>query len=382
MLTKIGSFDFTDNHLNIHWSDGRKSNLAAIWLRDHCQMPQSRDPVSGQRLLNITDIPVDIHIASVTQDKENLIVDFMPDSHRSEFSVSWLLDNCYCLNAQPDDRSETGKKLWQNSTFETELPRYQYDAFCESSATKQTALQSVKDYGFVILEDVPCIDGQILQVINQFGFVRETNYGPLFEVRTKVDANNLAFTNLGLGCHLDNPYRDPVPGIQLLHCLQSSTSGGESILQDGFMAANILRNENPQHFDVLCRQWINYRFQDADTDLHSRVPMFEVNDKTEIIKVRYNNRSIGTLKIDPDRVSEFYAAYRHYAEIIEREALQIQFKLNPGELMMFDNTRVMHARKAYSKGGVRHLQGAYSDLDGLYSTLNTLRQRAELQAAR
>ena len=76
----------------------------------------------------------------------------------------------------------------------------------------------------------------MLDVIKQFGFVRETNYGPLFEVRTEVHPTNLAFTNLGLGCHLDNPYRDPVPGLQLLHCLESSTEGGESILQDGFQA--------------------------------------------------------------------------------------------------------------------------------------------------
>jgi gamma-butyrobetaine dioxygenase len=374
MAFSIEHFSFTKNQLTIDWSDGRKSQLASIWLRDHCQMPQSRDPVSGQRLINITDIPVDIHIAYVEQNNDRLVIDFTPDSHQSEFSLSWLRDNCYCLNVQTDDRSEIGKKLWLKSTFEVELPRCSYDLFCHSPDSKQSALQSFKDFGFVILHDIPCHEGQVLKVIKQFGFVRETNYGPLFEVRTKVDANNLAFTNLGLGCHLDNPYRDPVPGIQLLHCLQSSTTGGESILQDGFMAANILRDENRQHFETLCQQWINYRFQDANTDLHARVPMFELNEKNEIIKVRYNNRSIGNIKTDPNRITEFYAAYRHYAEIIEREALQVQFKLSPGELMMFDNTRIMHARKAYSKGGVRHLQGAYSDLDGLYSTLSQLKR--------
>ena len=375
MSIKLEDFSFTDNQLCINWSDGRTSQLAAIWLRDHCQMPKSRDPASGQRLLNITDIPIDVRIASVTHNNNTLSVDFAPDSHQSEFSLSWLQDNCYCLNRQLDDRSESAKKLWQKNTFEGKLPRCSYDQFCDSPESKISALQSFKDFGFVILDDVPCQEGQVLKVINQFGFVRETNYGPLFEVRTTVNANNLAFTNLGLGCHLDNPYRDPVPGIQLLHCLQSSTSGGESILQDGFMAASILRDENPRHFETLCTQWINYRFQDGKTDLHSRVPMFETNERNEIIKVRYNNRSIGTLKLDPDQITKFYAAYRHYAEIIERDTLQIQFKLNPGELMMFDNTRVMHARKAYSKGGVRHLQGAYSDLDGLYSTLSTLQQK-------
>ena len=142
------------------------------------------------------------------------------------------------------------------------------------------------------------------------------------------------------------------------------------------MAARILREENPHHFRLLSQQWINYRFTDRDTDLQSRVAMIEVNDLHEIIKVRYNNRSIDTLRLPPEQIGPFYAAYRHFAEIIERDALQISFKLSAGQLMMFDNTRVMHARKAYSDGGIRHLQGAYSDLDSLYSKLSILQREA------
>ena len=224
----------------------------------------------------------------------------------------------------------------------------------------------------MLLDAVPCEEGQVLQVIEQFGYVRETNYGPLFEVRTRVDPNNLAYTNLGLGCHLDNPYRDPVPGLQLLHCLESSTAGGESILQDGFMAARILRDENPEHFALLSQNWINFRFRDDAADLRSRVPFIETNDLGAVIKVRFNNRSIDTIKLPPALIRSFYAAYRHYAEILEREELQTVFKLQPGELMLFDNTRILHARKAYSAAGSRHLQGAYSDLDGLYSSLRAL----------
>ena len=230
----------------------------------------------------------------------------------------------------------------------------------------------MRDYGFAILDSVPRESGQVLEVIRQFGFVRETNYGRLFEVRTRVDPNNLAYTNLGLGCHLDNPYRDPVPGLQLLHCLESSAEGGESILQDGFMAASTLRDENPRHFLILSRNWINFRFRDASSDLRSRVPLIEVNARDEVIRVRFNNRSIDTLRLPPERMKSFYPAYRHYAEILERRELQVVFKLQPGELMLFDNTRVLHARTAFSAAGSRHLQGAYSDLDGLYSCLRRL----------
>jgi len=373
-MKQITQYQFDAHQLTIHWKDGRQSELAAIWLRDHCQMPDSRDPVSGQRLMNITDFPLNLTIANVNQTENLMVIDFKPE-HRSEFSVDWLIANCYCINSQADDRSESNKNLWQKSSFKTNVTKYGYLNFCTLPESKIAALQSVKDDGFAILSDVPCEAGEILNVVSEFGFVRHTNYGPLFEVRTTVNANNLAFTNRGLGCHLDNPYRDPVPGIQLLHCLQSSTVGGDSILQDGFMAANLLREENPQHFDTLSQQWINYRFQDADTDLQARVPMLEVNDKKEIIKVRFNNRSIATLTLPPNKVTAFYAAYRHYAEILERKELQITFKLAPGELILFDNTRIMHARTAFSDAGTRHLQGAYSDLDGLYSTLSLLKSQ-------
>jgi gamma-butyrobetaine hydroxylase len=371
-MNPIQSFRFDREILSITWADGGASELQALWLRDHCQMPASRNPQNGQRLLNITDIPADIAIVDVNLDDDQLTVVFTPGEHRSEFDLAWLRDNCYCLNQQQDDRSEVAKTLWDGQTFTRGLPRCQYSDFCSQSSAQLAALQAVRDYGFVVLEGVDCESGEVLKVINQFGFVRETNYGPLFDVRTTVDPTNLAFTNLGLGCHLDNPYRDPVPGLQLLHCLESSTTGGESILQDGFMAASILRQENPTHFDLLSRNWINFRFRGGSADLQARVPLIEINDLDQIIKVRFNNRSIDTLKLPPAVMRDFYPAYRHYAEILEREDLHVVFKLQAGELMLFDNTRILHARKAYSASGTRHLQGAYSDLDGLYSSLRRL----------
>lgn len=371
-MSRIREISYDAGELAITWENAGRSELQAIWLRDHCQMPASRDPGNGQRLLNINDISPDIAIDKASLEDGKLIVEFGPDGHRSEFDPDWLYRNCYCLNRQYDDRSETSKLLWRSDSFSETLPRHAYPNYCEQARSKLAALQAVRDYGFVLLDSVPCEPGQILKVIETFGFVRETNYGPLFEVRTRVDPNNLAYTNLGLGCHLDNPYRDPVPGLHLLHCLESSTEGGESILQDGFMAATILRQENPGHFATLSHNWINFRFRDDSADLQSRVPLIEVNDRNEVIKVRFNNRSIDTIMLAPDQIQQFYSAYRHYAEILERAELQVVFKLQPGELLLFDNTRVLHARKAYSASGSRHLQGAYSDLDGLYSSLRIL----------
>ena len=378
-MNTITEFTYDADELLLTWADGRNSKLDVLWLRDHCQMPASRDPISGQRLINITDIDPEIIIKNISledeKQKQVLIITFSQDDYQSHYSGEWLFENCYCLNQQKDSRSAKYKKLWDGSTFDSNLTKITYAKFCEDPQIKVMALNAVKNLGFCLLRNVPCEDKQVLKVIQQFGFIRDTNYGDIFEVRSKVNANNLAYTNLGLGCHLDNPYRDPVPGIQLLHCLQRTTEGGESILQDGFMAAQVLKEENPEHYKTLSEEYINFRFQDKEADLYSRVPMIEINDKQEVIKIRFNNRSIDTIKLAPQKIRPFYQAYRHFAEIFEREDQQIHFKLEAGELMLFDNTRILHARKAYSKGGTRHLQGAYSDLDGLYSTLSVLQRR-------
>lgn len=339
-------------------------------------MPESRNLDNGQRLFGVKDLPSNITIEKAYKDAEgNVCVMFQPENHLSVFSQKWLRENCYELNSHFEDRSEKSKKLWKKDSFDNGLPFISYDLMRSDDTSKILALRSLRESGFFVLNDVPTQDGQVLKVISELGFTRETNYGALFEVRTEVNPNNLAFTNLGLGSHTDNPYRDPVPTVQLLHCLESSTEGGESILVDGFKAASILREESEESFLSLANTWINYRFSDSKTELRSRVPMIELNDKKEVIKVRYNNRSIDTINVPQDKMRSFYKAYRHWSEVIERDELKIQFKLSEGDLMLFDNTRVMHARTEFSKSGKRHLQGAYSDLDGLYSLLNRLEMK-------
>jgi len=375
-LDLIKKLLIVNDELVIDWQDGKQSRLFAHWLRDHCQMPASRNLNNGQRLFSVVDIPEETYIEKAYKDeKGNICVLFQPENHLSVFSQNWLSKNCYDLNLHFDDRSERQKKLWQKDTFEAGLPFVDFESICNDVSSKLDMLRLIRDVGFVVLENVPTKEGQVLKVISELGYTRETNYGTLFEVRTEVNPNNLAYTNMGLGSHTDNPYRDPVPTVQLLHCLESSTEGGDSVLVDGFKAAAVLRQENKEDFDILTSTWVNFRFSDTKTDLRSRVPMIELNDNNEIVKVRYNNRSIDTINLPTNKIRPFYKAYRHWSEIIERDNLKIIFKLSEGDLMLIDNTRIMHARTAFSKKGKRHLQGAYTDLDGLYSQLNALENR-------
>jgi gamma-butyrobetaine dioxygenase len=68
-----------------------------------------------------------------------------------------------------------------------------------------------------------------------------------------------------------------------------------------------------------------------------------------------------------EKMAAWYAAYRYLGEIIDDPAMEIVFRLEPGEGFVVDNTRVLHARKGYSGEGTRWLQGCYADKDGLRS---------------
>ena len=121
------------------------------------------------------------------------------------------------------------------------LPAAEHAEIIGSRAALGHWLRDICTYGFALLRGVPTIDGEVTRVAELFGFVRETNYGRIFDVAPKPVPNNLAFSSLALGVHTDNPYRDPVPGLQLLHCLESDAEGGESVVVDGFHAAERLR---------------------------------------------------------------------------------------------------------------------------------------------
>jgi gamma-butyrobetaine dioxygenase len=237
-------------------------------------------------------------------------------------------------------------------------------------------LDAVLRWGFVLLHDVPAEPGMVLEVAASFGFVRETNYGRLFDVQVEPRPGNLAFTSRRILPHTDNPYRDPVPTVQLLHCLRTADDGGETGLVDGFAAAAELRATDRETFDLIAGTPVPFGYRDKSTELRASQPLIQLNPRGRIRGVRFNNRSAQPLRRPYPEVVAFYTAYRRWAELLARPERQLNLRLAPGDCLVFDNTRVLHARAAFSVTGGRHLQGCYADLDGLASTLAVL-QREE-----
>lgn len=342
----------------------------AIWLRDNAWDEATRAPGNGQRLIALRDIPAETIVTSAKLSGDRVSLGFSPEGRQIDYDLSWLLSHTY-------DGPKNGDAGWTSDDIETwtgtlkdRIPVASFDTVQSNDAARAEWLGGVVRFGFGKLTGGPVRAGTLFDVAALFGYVRETNYGRLFEVQTEVNPTNLAYTGLGLQAHTDNPYRDPVPTVQILYCLENSAEGGENMVVDGFACADRLKAENPHGFGLLSKYCARFEYAGSDgVCLRSRRPMIELAPDGEMIAVRFNNRSAAAITDVPyEDMQEYYAAYRHLGEIIDDPAMEVSFKLAPGECFLVDNTRILHARKGYSGTGNRWLQGCYADKDGLRST--------------
>jgi gamma-butyrobetaine dioxygenase len=356
-------------------ADGNMLRFPAVWLRDNCPCAKCLDAASGQKLTDITELPQDVAVSAAEDADELVVVTFGPDGHRSVFSRSWLaahaLDGHDANGDDGDGRTEDDKELWLPADLDP-IPAGRWPDYLGEPAYRASALDAVLRRGFVLLHDVPAEPGMVLEVAASFGFVRETNYGRLFDVRVEPRPGNLAFTSRRILPHTDNPYRDPVPTVQLLHCLRTADDGGQTGLVDGFAAAAELRATDRETFDLIACTPVPFGYKDKSTELRASQPLIQLSPRGRIRGVRFNNRSAQPLRRPYPEVVAFYTAYRRWAELLVQPERRLNLRLVPGDCLVFDNTRIMHARTAFSVTGGRHLQGCYADLDGLASTLAVL----------
>ena len=357
---------------------GRPLRFPAVWLRDNCPCTECIAPGTGQKLTDITDIPNELAITRTEEAGESVAVTFAPDQHRSVFSRSWLAEHALDGYGDGDGRTEDDKQLWLPADL-AEIPEMSWPRYLAGGRGR--ALEAVMRLGFVLLRGVPAEPGMVLEVAASFGFVRETNYGRLFDVRVEPAPGNLAFTSRAIRPHTDNPYRDPVPTVQLLHCLRAAgmkgagEMGGNTGLVDGFAAAAAFRAKDAESFGILAQTPLPFGYVDKETELRASLPLIQLSPRGRVRGVRFNNRSARPLRLPYAEVTAFYAAYRRWAGLLARPERQLNLRLAPGDCLIFDNTRILHARTAFSMTAGspgRHLQGCYADLDGLASTLAVL----------
>jgi gamma-butyrobetaine dioxygenase len=345
-----------------------RSELPALWLRERSPEPDQLDAITQQRLFDPHLLDVDLAIDDAAIDGDTLEVVFS-DGHRARYHVRVLAQHATLTAWLP------APVPWRAGT---DRPRVHDWSDVRSDGTAEVA--ALHDFlvdGAVVLDGVPTAPGSIFDVAERFGFVRETNFGRLFDVRSAPNSTDLASRAVALSAHTDNPYRSPVPGIQLLHCLVNDTSGGLSTLVDGLAAVEQLRLDDPDSVTLLATVGVRFRYRDADTDIVTVRPVIDTDHDGRVTGLSYSPRLDETPLLPVDEMRRYQAARQHLSRLLSSGDFETRFKLDAGQLMMFDNNRVLHGRTAFDPNeGPRHLQGCYIDHDGPRTRYRVLSARA------
>jgi gamma-butyrobetaine dioxygenase len=339
--------------------------LPALWLRARSPDASQRDAVTGQRLMNPHLLPDDLTLLQARLGVTELHLNF------SDGFSGWF-DPADLIAGSVLDEGCPPPVRWQADS--TPQPFYPWDALVDDDELLHRALKDYIEFGFMLIDGTPTQPDSILSIARRFGFVRETNFGTFFEVYSRPDSTDLAYRPVALGPHTDNPYRNPVPGIQVLHCLQNETSGGFSTLVDSLAVAHQVQQEDPQGFALLASVPVRYEYRDADTCLVSVQPMIELTGKGEMMGVFYSPRLDDIPLLSEDDTRAYHRARKRFGSLLSDPRFELRFRLEPGQLMMFDNNRVLHGRTSFDPSeGHRQLQGCYLDRDSprsLYRVLN------------
>jgi gamma-butyrobetaine dioxygenase len=367
MDAQIKTISTGERALSVIWSDGRTSTYHYFWLRDNC--PQLRHPSTNHRVVETSSLPADVRPTSteITAAGELKIV-WQHDAHESRFAPTWLRAYDYSNAVR---RTRHVPKLW-DATIGPDLPTARYPELLNNLVIRRDYMAGFREYGVGVLTDVPTELGTVLDVAKQFGEVRSTSWGTVFDVRTMPNANSVAYTNLPLVTHTDEAYREPTPTIQLQHFLQADAAGGESTLVDGFKVAADLRAQAPEKFALLASVPLHFHFRDAENEHENEGPVIELDVRGEVKGIRYSNHSVQPFLLPVNQMEAYYDAYRTFGILRESDAYQLRIKMNSGDLYMVDNRRVLHGRTGFSSSGARHLQSCYIERDELVSRLAVL----------
>ncbi|OMP87585.1 Gamma-butyrobetaine dioxygenase [Diplodia seriata] len=415
------------------------ATMNAVFARDSCTCPMCVDPSSKQKQFQTSDIPADIKATS-TLDPEKQTLDItwtndipgFPHDHVTRFDLKPTAVTCRDSVYHPLEPKN--RLVWDGKTMAEKNKWIPYDRWMADDAVLHDGLEQLGRYGLVFLTDVPDSEQAVERIGGRIGLLKDTFYGRTWDVRSVAKAKNIAYTHQYLGLHMDLMYVTNPPHLQLLHSLRARAPGGASLFADSLHAAFTLERTDRAAFDVLTSTPVPFHYKNdgqsyakwrPTIELASPLASLSPNPPQSVIsaspasdpvlgtslagrellegvgitpppRIKCINYSppfqapfAPTALADPGLVGlpsflptgESFAALHDalakFARLVESPRALFEHRLDEGQCVVFDNRRVLHARRAFDAAkGERWLKGAYVDDDVFFSRWRVLAERA------
>ncbi|MGH6895094.1 MAG: TauD/TfdA family dioxygenase [Geminicoccaceae bacterium] len=353
--------------VRVAWDDGEVADFHPLWLRAECACLECRSRVTLERTFDHFGLPLDLDATAVEATGEGALrLVWSHGGHVSLFDPGWLWSR-----ARPQ-ADAVAPAPW-GVDLAGKLPIFEHGAIMADDRALHAWLVALRDVGLALLHGVPLAAGEVERVARRISLPRDTNFGAIFDVITKPDANSNAYMTIELPGHVDLPSREYQPGFQFFHCLDNQATGGESTYVDGFALAEHLRREDRESFRLLCDTPIGFRFYDRVSDYVWRAPVIGLGPKGEVREIRFNPWLTEPLDVAPKRFAAVYGALRRFDDLTRDPRFQVRIRLAAGMMSAFDNRRVLHGRAAFDeRGGRRHFQGCYVEREEVTNRIQVL----------
>jgi len=357
-----------DRGITITWEDQSSADYPYSYLRDND--PDNLHPQTRERIFDLTTIELPIRPKLHELSAEGLRVSWPDKQQPSLYSSNWL--RRHLPGERRPDASKIERVAWDEQSLGG-IPRRNAADCANNASALRDALITLKRCGILILDSLEDSLDASKDFGDHIGFRRRTNFGDLFDVVNLPDPNNLAYTSIALPLHTDLPNQEIVPGYQLLHCYRNDVSGGESIFADGLKICEDLRSDAPEDFALLQSVQVPWRFHDAANDIRSHRPIITLSADGSVDYFVFNAHIADVPDLPAEVLDEFYLAYQRLMRRIRDPKYAIQHALQPGEMIIFDNTRVLHSRAAFDPtSGERYLRGYYIERNEVDSRIRVL----------
>jgi len=374
------SVEIRERVLRITWADGVVFDAFDLWLLENAVGAGGVDPATREGLIDPALLELDARLTSAEIDEFGAVhAGFTCQAAPARFNPGWLRHVAEGLHRPaswlPQPQPWTAVEL-------SEPPTHDGPAVLTDDAAFAGFMNDLVQFGLARLRELPDDPDVALGLAARIGPVRDTNFGPIWDVRAAIElagnalTNSTANTNLRLGPHTDLPTRETPPGFQFLHCLINEAEGGWSTMADGAAVVAALQSEWPDHYEALTTlRWIFFN-RGPGLDHRWSGPLIDLGRPGSPLTLRafYPVRAFPDM--EPADMPRAYAAMNRFSLMACEPRFQISYPFRPGDLVGFDNRRILHGRDVFTAGGNRHLRGIYIDHDEIFSATRAANRRA------
>lgn len=417
--------------------DGRQRKFGHITLRDLCSCPRCVDPSTKQKQVYTPDIPSNITAKTVAYGPETISVTWEHDvpgygqDHVSVYPID-MLRNLALVGRTAPERPNLPRTLWTAAQYEDQTHDFDYGSYMSDDHVLLAAIRQLHTHGLLFVKNIPEDAESVVRLAERIGPLKTTFYGKTWDVRSVPEAKNVAYTSQNLGFHMDLMYMKQPPHLQLLHCIRSSSAGGASLFSDSFKAADELSRIDDDAYIDLCEQSVEFHYDHPGSNYYHQTrrvmeqkavhrgsevasswhiakrmakkappnhwtksvtpldflesvawsPPFQAPFMLRTVseKLTENGGSDKVLELLNRKVKSWHNAAQKFNELIHHPDAIYERLMRPGECVIFDNRRVLHARRAFAVGDAgkeRWLRGAYIDKDPYLSKLRVSTEQLE-----